>query len=94
MAINRTNKPTEARFSISCNIVLTGSKKLTHEEQEALLTVNKIHILITDAEDENNILVAETADSCQFEPDKNGKANVGYKLHTRDVRFSNDDQAG
>jgi hypothetical protein len=62
MPINRSQSPVTARFTVGLNIVLTGSKNMTDEEQDHLMTVEKVRVLIVGANDEPNILLDEPAD--------------------------------
>jgi len=77
------SKPKEERYSIGLNIVLSGSKKLTDGEKEALLSTEAINLLITDATDENRVLLQGTLHAKEF-----STGNVGFGLNERDVRFS------
>ena len=72
-----------ARFSVGLNIVLTGSKKMTPQEQEDLLTVPQVRVLITDASDPDNVLVDETVQAREF-----STSSVGYSLSLREAGFT------
>lgn len=72
----------KAKFTVGVNIVLTGSKKLTKEQQEALLTVEKVHVLIVDAANPENVLVDDTAPAREFTT-----GSVGYGLNIREAQF-------
>jgi hypothetical protein len=62
----------KAHFSVGINIILTGSKKLSPEQQEKLLTVDKVRVLIVDAE----------APAREF-----STGSVGYGLNIRQAEF-------
>ena len=85
MAISRTAQTATARFSVGLNAILTGSKKMTPEQQDALMDVGQVRILIVDASDKGNVLVDTNADACEF-----STGSVGYKLHLRDVQFASE----
>ncbi|MBN1875688.1 MAG: hypothetical protein JXA33_15795 [Anaerolineae bacterium] len=70
------------QFTVGVNIILTGSKKLNAEQQEALMTVNKVRVLIVDADDPENILVDEEALAREF-----STGSVGYGLNIRSATF-------
>ncbi len=72
----------KARFSVGVNVVLTGSKKLSPEQQEKLLSVNKVRILIVDAADPENVLVDAEAPAHEF-----STGSVGYGLNIREAEF-------
>ncbi len=79
---NTETGPAKAQFSVGLNIILTGSKKMTPAEQEALISVNKVHVLIVDADDPENILVDEEAPAREF-----STGSVGYGLNLRSAEF-------
>ena len=64
------------------NIILTGSKKLPPEQQEKLLTVDKVRVLIVDADDPENVLVDAEAPAREF-----STGSVGYGLNIRQAEF-------
>ncbi len=72
----------KARFSVGINIILTGSKKLSAEQQEKLLTVDKVRVLIVDADDPENVLVDAEAPAREF-----STGSVGYGLNIRQAEF-------
>ena len=72
----------KARFSVGINIILTGSKKLSPEQQEKLLTVDKVRVLIVDADDPENVLVDAEAPAREF-----STGSVGYGLNIREAEF-------
>jgi hypothetical protein len=71
-----------AQFSVGVNVVLVGSKKLSPEEQEALLSVDRVRILIADASDPENILVDAEVSAREF-----STGSVGYGLNLRGAHF-------
>ncbi len=74
---------TQARFSVGLNIILTGSKKMSPEQQESLMEVSKVKVLIVDAEDPDNVLVDAEAPAREF-----STGSVGYGLNMRNAQFS------
>lgn len=83
MAIRRNNgTPRQAQFSVGLNVILTGSKKMTPQQQDTLLTVGQVRVLIVDADNENQILVDEIADAREF-----STGSVGYGLNLRNQTF-------
>ena len=82
MPINRSKSPTQAKFTVGLNIVLTGSKNMTDEEQDRLMTVEKVRVLIIDAADETNILLDEFAKARLF-----STGSVGFGLNIRNAVF-------
>jgi hypothetical protein len=72
----------KAHFSVGINIILTGSKKLSPEQQEKLLTVDKVRVLIVDAGDPENVLVDAEALAREF-----STGSVGYGLNIRQAEF-------
>ena len=72
----------KTRFSVGVNIILTGSKKLSPEQQEKLLTVDKVRVLIVDAGDPENVLVDAAASAREF-----STGSVGYGLNIREAEF-------
>ena len=73
---------TQARFSVGVNVILTGSKKLSSEQQEELLTVDKVRVLIVDANDAENVLVDAEVPAREF-----STGSVGYGLNLREAQF-------
>jgi acetamidase/formamidase len=71
-----------AQFTVGVNVVLVGSKKLSSEEQEALLSVEKVRILIADVNDPENVLVDAEVPAREF-----STGSVGYGLNLRGVHF-------
>jgi hypothetical protein len=84
MPILRRSDPgaPQAQFSVGLNVILVGSKKLTPEEQEALLSVERVRVLITDADDPDNVLVDAEASAREF-----STGSIGYGLNLRGVQF-------
>jgi len=83
MAIVRKDEGTgKASFSVGLNIILTGSKKLSPQQQEKLLTVDKVRVLIVDASDPENVLVDAEASAREF-----STGSVGYGLSIRETQF-------
>lgn len=84
MPIIRQDKAavSKASFSIGVNVILTGSKKLSQEQQEELMTVEKVRVLICDANDPENVLLDEIAPAREF-----STGSVGYGLNVRDIQF-------
>ena len=72
----------KTRFSVGVNIILTGSKKLSPEQQEKLLTVDKVRVLIVDADDPENVLVDAAVSAREF-----STGSVGYGLNIREAEF-------
>ncbi len=72
----------QARFSVGVNVILNGSKKMSPEQQEALISVDKVRVLIVDAEDPENVLVDAEAPAREF-----STGSVGYGLNLRDAQF-------
>ena len=83
MAIVRKDEGAgEASFSVGLNVILTGSKKLSPQQQEKLLTVGKVRVLIVDASDAENVLVDTEAPAREF-----STGSVGYGLSIRETQF-------
>ncbi len=84
MPIVRKNEPAQpaAQFSIGVNVILTGSKKMSAQQQESLLPAEKVRILIVDAADETHILVDEEVPAREF-----STGSVGYGLNIRAAEF-------
>ena len=83
MAIVRKDEGAgKASFSVGLNIILTGSKKLSPQQQERLLTVGKVRVLIVDASDPENVLVDAEALAREF-----STGSVGYGLSIRETQF-------
>lgn len=82
MAIQRNDTSKDKGFSANINIILTGSKNMSIEEQAAAMTVDGIRILITDVNDPNNILLDSTAHSKEFTT-----RSVGYGLQQSGLQF-------
>lgn len=74
---------TQGSFSVGINVVLTGSKKLSPEQQEALMTVEKVRIVIADANDPENVLVDAETPAREF-----STGSVGYGLNLRGAQFT------
>lgn len=83
MAIKRVQEVTEALYSVNVNVVLTGSKKMTPEQQDALMTVGKVRVLIVDASDDSNVLLDAEAEAREF-----STGSVGYGVQERECRFA------
>ncbi len=79
---NTESAPTKPQFSVGVNVILVGSKKMTAAQQEKALAVDKVRILIVDADDPENVLVDETAPAREF-----STGSVGYGLNVRSVEF-------
>lgn len=73
----------KAQFSVGVNIILTGSKKMTAAQQEAALAVEKVRVLIVDADDPENVLVDEEVPAREF-----STGSVGYGLNIRSAEFA------
>ena len=84
MAIIRNTKPNSAKiqFFVGLNIILVDSKKMTAAEQEKALAVDKVRVLIVDADDPKNVLVDETTPAREF-----STGSVGYGLNIRSATF-------
>ena len=83
MAIVRKDEGAgKASFSVGLNIILTGSKKLSPQQQERLLAVGKVRALIVDASDAENVLVDTEAPAREF-----STGSVGYGLSIRETQF-------
>jgi hypothetical protein len=83
MGIKRSDSPQRAAvFSVNVNVVLKGSKKMTPEQQEGLMAVDRVRILIVDAEDPDNELVNEVVDAHEF-----STGSVGYGLSLGEAQF-------
>jgi hypothetical protein len=80
--IRSGNKPQKARFSVGLNIILTGSKKMSPQEQEELLQISSVRVLIVDSENPATVLVDEIAPAKEF-----STGSVGYGLNLRDSTF-------
>ena len=76
-----TQKP-QAEFTVGVNVVLVGSKKLSPEEQEVLLGVERVRILIADANNPENVLVDTEVPAREF-----STGSVGYGLNLRGAQF-------
>jgi hypothetical protein len=83
MPINRSKSPTQARFTVGLNIVLTGSKTMTEAEQDRLMTVDKVRVLVVDATDDSNVLLDDVAEAKLF-----STGSVGYGLNARNATFT------
>ena len=86
MAINRTKqeaaKPASPTFSVGLNVVLSGSKTMTAEQQEAAMPVAKVRVLIVDASNPKNVLLDTTAEAREF-----GTGSVGYGVQEKGLTF-------
>jgi hypothetical protein len=85
MTIQRSNgngSTPQARFTAGLNIVLIGSKKMTPEEQDALMAVEAVKVTIADASNPENVLVETTAPAKEFDT-----GSVGYGIYERSVTF-------
>ena len=80
--IRKDGNSSQAQFTVTLNVILTGSKKLSPQQQEQLLTVGQVRVLIVDASDPENVLVDEMAPAREF-----STGSVGYGLSLRDVQF-------
>ncbi len=76
-------KATDKGFSVNCNVILSGSKRMTPEEQEDGMMVDAVRLLIVDVDDPNNILVDEVLPAKEFKT-----KSVGYGLQVRGLHFS------
>ena len=84
MAIIRNGNDTmTAQFSVTLNVVLKGSKKLSPQEQEALMSVAQVRVLIVDAGDPDNVLVDQVVPAREF-----GTGSVGYGLTQGSAQFT------
>jgi hypothetical protein len=83
MAIQRTGSKQVSHFSVGLNIVLTGSKNMSPQEQEQAMAVDQVHVLIVDDADPENILVDAVAPAKEF-----STGSVGYGLNIRDASFT------
>ncbi len=79
---NTETGPTKPQFSVGVNVILVGSKKMTAAQQEKALTVDKVRVLIVDADDPENVLVDEVAPAREF-----STGSVGYGLNVRSAEF-------
>ncbi len=79
---NTESGSTKPQFSVGVNVILVGSKKMTAAQQEIALAVEKVRILIVDADDPENVLVDETAPAREF-----STGSVGYGLNVRNAEF-------
>lgn len=75
--------PTEERYSIGLNVILAGSKKMTEPEIEALLSTGEVRVVISDAADEERVLVDEVVAAKQF-----STGSVGFGLNKPGLQFS------
>ena len=80
---NTESGPTKPQFSVGVNVILVGSKKMTAAQQEKALSVDKVRILVVDADDPENILVDEEAPAREF-----STGSVGYGLNVRNAEFT------
>ena len=80
---NTESGPTKPQFSVGVNVILVGSKKMTAAEQEKALAVDKVRILIVDADDSENVLVDEEVPAREF-----STGSVGYGLNLRNAEFT------
>lgn len=83
MAIKRT--VTEALFSVNLNVIMAGSKKLSQEQQEKLLQVDRVRVVISDARDPDNVLLDTEAGAIEF-----SSGNVGFSVQARGRQFSDE----
>ena len=91
MAIQRqTAEPTKPTFRVGINITLTGSKKMTPEQQDELMAgLDGVRIIIIDPEADiiinpgTKVLVDEVAPAKEF---KTG--SVGFGLQAVGVEFA------
>lgn len=88
MAIQRgdNNKKQEVKkavFSVGLNVIMTGSKEMTHEQQDALMTVGKVRVLIVAADDPKNVLFDGQADAREF-----STGSVGYSVQEKGLSFA------
>ena len=82
MAIQR-GKQAKGAFRVGLNVTLDGSKKMTAEEQDAALTVEKVRVLIVDANDPKNVLLDTIAPAREF-----STGSVGYGVNVTDLAFA------
>lgn len=82
MSIKRGDTVSDKGFSASINLVLTGSKKMSHQEQTAAMPIQSVRILITDADDPNNVLLDSIAPAKEFTTQ-----SVGYGLQQSGLQF-------
>jgi len=80
---NTDTGPTKPQFSVGMNVVLIGSKKMSSAEQERALIVDKVRVLIVDANDPENVLVDEAVPAREF-----STGSVGYGLNVRKAEFT------
>ncbi len=88
MAVKRIVAENKAEFQVGLNVTLKGSKKMTPEQQDELVTVEQVRVIVVDASADvivnpaANVLVDETLDAVLF-----STGSVGYKLHRSGVEF-------
>ena len=75
--------PKTEEYVIGLSVVLSGSKKLTDEQKEALLSTDAVRLVITDANDEGRVLATERLGAKEF-----STGSVGFGLNVRGIRFS------
>jgi hypothetical protein len=62
--------------------ILTGSKKMSPQQQEELMQVSTVRVLIVDGENPGTVLVDEITPAKEF-----STGSVGYGLNLRDCTF-------
>jgi len=80
--IQRNGNVGKVGFTVGLNIVLEGSKSMTHEQQDALMQVAEIRVLITSA-DGKQVLVDEVVPAKEF-----STGSVGYGLQVKNCQFN------
>ena len=89
MAVKRDKAKSKAVFQVGLNVTLKGSKKMSVEEQDAMVAVEQVRVIIVAADEPvtiatgANTLVDTVLDATAF-----STGSVGYKLHIRDIEFS------
>jgi len=84
MAIQRPGdkKDDKPKFQVGLNIILQGSKDMELDEQEEAITVDKIRVLICDADDPKTRLIDVILPAAEF-----STGSVGYKHHVKNLEW-------
>ena len=82
MTTIQRGKQVKGAFRVGLNVTLDGSKKMTPVEQEAALTVEKVRVLIVDADDPTNVLLDTTANAKEF-----STGSIGYGVNVANLAF-------
>ena len=80
---NKKQETKKAMFSVGLNVILTGSKEMSHDQQDALMAVENVRVLIVAADDPKNVLFDGKAAAREF-----STGSVGYSVQEKGLSFS------